>query len=128
MESMHALLALAACGLVLAPAAAGAGGRLSFEDTVAARSSTSVRITVRKAAAFRVVLKVPTRARAQLFLEGRTAPKGGPLIDTRSYGCEGATGSLFCRGAYEALPRGTYTWRIRWLGRSPAHVGLTVRW
>jgi len=125
---VRALLALLACGLVLAPAAAGAGSRLLFEDTIAARSSTSVRITVPRAAAFRVVLRVPTRARAQLFLEGRTAPKGGPLIDTRTYGCEGAAGSLYCRGAYEALPRGAYTWRIRWLGRTSAHVELIVRW
>jgi hypothetical protein len=123
----RAALLLALCALTLVPAAS-AAGRLAYEDTVAARGSTSVRITVRRAAAFRVVLRVPTRGRGQLFLDGRTAPRGGPLIDTKTYGCEGAAGSLHCRASYEPLPRGTYTWRIRWLGNAPAHVELTVRW
>jgi hypothetical protein len=124
---MRAFLAVTCGALLLAPAALSAG-RVAFEDTIPARSSTSVRITTHKPAAFRVVLRVPTRGRAQLFLSGRTAPRGGPLIDTRTYGCEGAAGSFYCRASYEPLPKGTYTWRIRWLGTRPAHVELAVRW
>jgi hypothetical protein len=67
------------------------------------------------------------RARCTLS-RGRRAPRGGPLIDTKTYACEGAAGSFYCRAAYEPLPRGTYRWRIRWLGAKPAHVELTVRW
>jgi len=56
--------------------------------------------------AFRVVLRVPTQGRARLFLTGTTAPRGGPLIDTKTFACEGAAGSLYCRAAYEPLPEG----------------------
>jgi hypothetical protein len=56
------------------------------------------------------------------------APRGGPLIDTKTYACEGAAGSFYCRASYEPLPKGRYRWRIRWLGARPAHVELTVRW
>jgi hypothetical protein len=110
------------------PAAALAAGKVFFEDTIPAGASSSVTFKTHKAASFRVVLRVPTQGRAQLFLSGKTAPKGGPLIDTKTHACEGAAGSLYCRAAYEPLPKGTYTWRIRWLGKKPAHVELTVRW
>jgi hypothetical protein len=124
---MRAILVVACAALFVAPAALSAG-RVAFQDTIPARSSTSVRITTHKAAAFRVVLRVPTQGRTQLFLQGKKAPRGGPLIDTKTYACEGAAGSFYCRAAYERLPKGTYTWRIRWLGTRPAHVELTVRW
>jgi hypothetical protein len=120
------LVALAAAAIA-APAAL-AQGRVTFEDEVRAGKSTWVEISTRRAASFRVVLRVPTQGRAQLFLSGKTAPRGGPLIDTKTYACEGAAGSFYCRAAYEPLPKGTYRWRIRWLGARPAHVELTVRW
>ena len=66
--------------------------------------------------------------RAKLFLTGKTAPKGGPLIDTKTYACEGAAGSYYCKASYEPLPKGTYMWRISWAGMMPAHVELTLRW
>jgi hypothetical protein len=118
----------AAVAAVAVPATALAKGKVFFEDIVPAGKSTWVEIKTQQSASFRVVLRVPTQGRAQLFLSGRTAPKGGPLMDTKTYACEGAAGSFFCRGAYERLPRGTYRWRIRWLGKQPAHVELTVRW
>jgi hypothetical protein len=115
--------------LVLAlPAVAHAKGRLFFEDTVPRGGASSVRITTHGPASFRVVLRVPTQGRAKLFLTGRNAPGGGPLIDTKSYDCEGAAGSFYCRASYEPLPKGTYTWRIAWTGRRAAHVELNVRW
>jgi hypothetical protein len=123
------LLALAVA-VVAFPAAvlAAQQSRVTFEDTVRPGKSTSIEITTQKRASFRVVLRVPTQGRAQLFLSGKTAPRGGPLIDTKTYACEGAAGSFYCRAAYEPLPRGTYRWRIRWVGARPAHVDLTVRW
>jgi hypothetical protein len=105
-----------------------AKGRVFFDDTVPAGKSSSVTVTTHKTASFRVLLRAPTQGRAQLFLLGKTAPKGGPLIDTKTYACEGAAGSFYCKAAYEPLPKGTYTWRIRWLGQKAAHVELTVRW
>ena len=48
-------------------------------------------------------------------------------MDTTTYACEGAAGSWYCRGAFEPLPRGTYTFRVRRDGPA-AHVELTVRW
>jgi hypothetical protein len=110
------------------PAAAQAKGRILFEDTVPRGGSSSVTITTHAAASFRVVLRAPTQGRARLFLSGKNAPRGGPLIDTKKYDCEGAAGSFYCRASYEQLPKGRYTWRISWAGRMPAHVELTVRW
>lgn len=124
---MRTLAVVVLVGLVL-PAAALAKGHVFFEDTIPAGKSSSVTFTVHRAASFRVLLRVPTQGRAKLFLTGKTAPKGGPLIDTKTYACEGAAGSYHCRASYEPLPRGTYTWRIRWNGVQPAHVELTVRW
>jgi hypothetical protein len=122
------LVVLATVAAIAVPTAS-AKGRVFFEDTIPAGRSSAVTVTTHKAASFRVVLRVPTQGRAQLFLSGKTAPRADrPLIDTKTYRCEGAAGSFYCRAAYEPLPRGTYRWRIRWLGTQPAHVELTVRW
>jgi hypothetical protein len=108
--------------------------KVYFEDTVPSGSSSSVTIQTHRAAAFKVLLRVPTAGRAKLFLLGKTAPKGGALIDTKTYACDGAAGSFYCKGSYEPLPKGTYTWRITWVSmqkhgpKMPAHVELTVRW
>ena len=91
-------------------------------------------ITAHRPPSFSVLLRVPTAGRAKLYLLGKRAPKGGPLIDTKTTGegsgCEGAAGSFYCKASYESLPAGTYTWKITWVGtpRKPAHVELTVRW
>lgn len=128
-----------AAAAVLAPAAL-AKGMLAFEDTVPSGGSSSVTITTHRAASFRVLLRVPTTGRARLYLLGKKAPKGGPLISTSntapSGACQGAAGSFYCKASYEPLPKGTYTWRITWVGTPgqgaeaprPAHVELTVRW
>jgi hypothetical protein len=129
--------ALAVLLVVLAvPVTALASGpaKVYFEDTVPSGSSSSVTIQTHRAAAFKVLLRVPTAGRAKLFLLGKTAPKGGALIDTKTYACDGAAGSFYCKGSYEPLPKGTYTWRVTWVSmvnagpKMPAHVELTVRW
>jgi len=124
---VRTLAVIVLAGLVL-PAAAHAKGKVFFEDTLPAGTSSSVTFTVHRTASFRVLLRVPTEGRARLFLLGKTAPKGGSLIDTKTYACEGAAGSFYCKASYEPLPKGKYTWRISWTGMSPAHVELTVRW
>jgi hypothetical protein len=121
-------LAVVVFAALVLPAAALANGKVFFEDTIPAGKSSSVTFTVHKAASFRVLLRVPTQGRAKLFLIGKTAPKGGPLIDTKTFACEGAAGSYYCKASYEPLPKGTYTWRISWAGMMPAHVELTLRW
>jgi hypothetical protein len=117
---------------VAAPAVALAKGQVFFEDTVPAGASSSVTFTTHKPASFRVLLRVPTQGRARLYLTGKSAPKGGPLITTSNTSpnpaCEGAAGSFYCKASYEPLSKGEYTWRIRWSGQQPAHVELTVRW
>ena len=107
-----------------------AGGKVAFEDTVPSGKSSSVTIQTHKAASFSVRMRVPTAGRAKLFLLGKNAPKGGPLIDTKTFGCQGAAGSFICSASYEPLPKGKYTWKIAWVGtpKKPAHVELTVRW
>jgi len=132
------VLAAAAVALVV-PAVALAKSQVFFQDSIPSGSSSSVTFTTHKAASFRVRLRVPTAGRAKLFLLGRHAPTGGPLIHTsntsaNSSGCQGAAGSFYCTASFEPLPKGTYTWRITWVSvtqagpKMPAHVELTVRW
>ena len=124
------LCLLGALALVIAGSAFAAGGKVFFQDTVPSGKSSSVTIQTHRPASFSVLLRVPTTGRAKLFLLGRTAPKPGLLIDTKTFACEGAAGSFFCKASYEPLPKGRYTWKIAWAGtpKKPAHVELTVRW
>ncbi len=135
---MRVFLAVSSVAL-LVPAVAVAKSQVFFEDTIPSGSSSSVTITTHKAASFRVRLRVPTAGRAKLYLLGKHAPKGGPLIRTsntsgQSSACQGAAGSFFCTASYEQLPKGTYTWSVTWMSvvqagpRMPAHIELTVRW
>src|SRR5919108_3343517 len=124
-------LAAATAAIVIPVTALAAGpAKVFFQDDVPSGSSSSITIQTHRKPSFRVLLRVPTAGRAKLFLLGKKAPKGGPLIDTRTFGCEGAAGSFYCKASYEPLPAGKYTWRIAWTGRpkAPAHVELTVRW
>ncbi|MBA3748572.1 MAG: hypothetical protein H0W96_13930 [Solirubrobacterales bacterium] len=120
---------LLACLVAAAGAAGSASGasRLVFEDRVKANGSSSVTVTVNRSAAFSVTMKTRTEGRTRLYLTGSTAPRGGPLLDTRDGACEGAAGSWMCRGAYQALPAGTYKFRVLRTGVA-ANVVLTVRW
>ena len=128
--SRTVLLAATAASLLVFPAVARARGpgQIFFEDTVPSGTSSYVRFNTHRPASFRILLRVPTEGRARLFLLGKKAPKGGPLVDTKTSSCEGAAGSFFCKASFEPLPKGTYAWRISWVGRQPAHVELTVRW
>jgi hypothetical protein len=131
---MRTALALAVVIAAVAAPAAFAKGKLTLEDSIPSGSSSSVSVTTHRAASFRVLLRVPTAGKAKLYLLGKNAPKGGPLIVTSSTApsgaCEGAAGSFYCKGSYEPLPKGKYTWRVTWVGvpKAPAHVELTVRW
>ena len=137
---VRALVATAVASLVVSGGAlAATTAKLTFEDSVPSGGSSSVTVTTRRAASFRVLLRVPTAGRARLYLLGKHAPKGGPLIHTsntsaNSSGCQGAAGSFYCSASYEPLPKGRYTWRVTWVSAPgqgptmPAHVELTVRW
>ena len=114
-----AAIALPATALAVGPA------KIFFEDTVPSGSSSSVTIVTHRPAAFKVLLRVPTAGKAKLYLLGKKAPKGGPLIQTSNTSpnkgaCSGAAGSFYCKGSYEPLPKGTYTWRIAWVGKPKA--------
>jgi hypothetical protein len=135
---VRVLVAAVAIAL-LVPAAALAKSQVYFEDTIPSGSSSSVTITTHRAASFTVKLRVPTAGKAKLYLLGKHAPKGGPLLKTsntsgQSSSCQGAAGSFYCTASYEPLPKGTYTWRITWVSvvkhgpRMPARVELTVHW
>jgi hypothetical protein len=114
---------------LLIPGAAGAG-KVILQETMPKVSSTQVSVTIRKAAGFRIVIRTSTKGRTKLYLLGKHAPKGGALIDTKTYACGGASGSFVCKGAYEPLPPGTYTFRVVFVGSTPqpSHLELTVRW
>lgn len=122
-----AALALVAVAALLAAGSA-SGGTFTLQDRVPRGGSATVSVTVRAPAAFRILLRTSTSGRTQLFLLGRSAPRGGAILDTSSGGCEGAAGSFYCRGAYEALPKGTYTFRVRRVSGPATPITLAVRW
>lgn len=110
-------------------ATAFAASRLTFEDTLARNQSSSVTVTVHRKPAFRLKLKAPTAGRTRLYLTGRNAPAGGPILDTKTSDCSGAAGTFVCSSSLESLPKGTYKFRIKFTGASgPANVRLTARW
>jgi hypothetical protein len=124
--AMRLVAAVAVAALVL-PATVSAAS-VTYKDTIEAGTSGRVSVTARSSASFEVMLRVPAAGRTQLFLAGARAPKGGPLIDTATTACPRSGAVRICRGRYEPLPAGTYTWRVRRTSGAPAAVVLTVRW
>src|SRR3954470_17445109 len=122
-------VAVVALALLVFPAVAGAA-KIVYTDTLPKNGSRQITVKVAKPAAFKVLMRTSTQGRTKLFLLGAHAPKGGPLIDTKTYACDGAAGSFYCKGSYEALPAGTYTFKVVFAGTTPqpAHLELTVRW
>jgi hypothetical protein len=125
---LFALTVVAAVALGL-PAVAGAG-KIVLQDSVPRNGTAQVSVTLRKPGSFKVLLRTTTQGRTTLFLLGAHAPTGGPLIDTKTHACDGTAGSFYCKGSYEPLPRGTYTFRVVFAGTTPqpAHIELTVQW
>jgi hypothetical protein len=123
-----ALIVVAAVALTL-PAVAGAG-KIALQDSVPRNGTSQMSVTLRQPGAFKVLLRTSTQGRTKLYLLGAHAPTGGPLIDTKTYACDGTAGSFYCKGSYEALPRGTYTFRVVYAGTTPqpANIELTVQW
>jgi hypothetical protein len=123
------VVAAAAALASVFPPLAGAG-KVYLEDTLPKAGATQVTVTVHRPAAFRILLRTSTQGRTRLYLLGRNAPRGGALIDTKSTACDGAAGSFYCKAGYEALPAGTYTFRIVFdrTTPQPANIELTVRW
>jgi hypothetical protein len=131
---MNARVAGAIVAVLLAagsfPALARAG-KVVYTDRLPRNGSRQVSVTVKKPAAFRILMRTSTQGRTRLYLLGAHAPKGGPLIDTKTYHCDGAAGSWYCKGSYEPLPRGTYTFRVVFASSAPTNPGgleLTVNW
>jgi hypothetical protein len=126
---MRKLAVLAAVSLALVAAAvAFAAGKVAYSDSVSVGKPVSVTVKTYGPTAFKVLLHVSTQGRTKLFLTGAHAPAGGALIDTKTYACDGAAGSFYCKGSYDALPAGTYTWRIVRVSGPKENVTLTVRW
>lgn len=115
---------LALVGVATAMAAAS----VTYNDAVSVGKPVSITVTTYRPTAFKVLLRVQTVGRTQLFLTGKHAPKGGALIDTKTYACDGAAGSFYCKASYDPLPAGTYTWRIVRVSGPKENTTLTVRW
>ena len=118
--------AVSALALVV-PDAAGAA-TVHLEQFVTTGSSVQVSVVVRRPASFSVLLRTRTIGRTQLLLLGKHAPAGGALIDTATTHCDGAAGSYYCKGSFEPLPPGTYTFRVVRRSGFGTHVELTVTW
>ena len=131
---MNARAGLILIALLLVAAAFPAfahAGKVVYTDALPRNGSRQVSVTVKKPAAFRILMRTSTQGRTRLYLLGAHAPKGGPLIDTKTYHCDGAAGSWYCKGSYEALPAGTYTFRVVFASSAPTNPGgleLTVNW
>jgi hypothetical protein len=125
---MKRLAALLAPVFVLSFASAAYAAGVTYDDVARIGKPASLSVTTHKPAAFRVLLRVQTIGRTQLFLTGKTAPKGGPLLDTKTMHCDGAAGSYYCKGSYEALPAGKYTWTIKRVAGPQENVTLTLHW
>lgn len=122
------VLSAAAGACVLALPGIGRAGSVHLEQYVASGSSVQVGVVVRKHASFSVLLRTRTVGRTQLRLLGAHAPKGGPLIDTKTTACEGAAGSWYCKARYEPLPPGAYVFRVIRNSGFGTNIELTVRW
>jgi hypothetical protein len=122
------VVAVSACAWALLVPAFARAGSVHLEQYVATGSSVQVAVVVRKHASFSVLLRTRTIGRTQLRLLGPRAPKGGPLIDTKTTACEGAAGSYYCQASYEPLPPGTYIFRVVRRSGFGTTVELTVRW
>jgi hypothetical protein len=126
---MRKLAVLSAVVLALVVVAAAiAAANVTYNDSVSVGKPVSVTVKTYGPTAFKVLLRVQTQGRTQLFLTGKHAPKGGALIDTNTFACDGAAGSYYCKASYEALPAGTYTWRIVRVAGPKENTTLTLRW
>lgn len=122
------MIAVLACACAFASPAVARAGSVHLEQYVATGSSVQVSVVVRRPASFSVLLRTRTVGRTQLRLLGTHAPRGGPLIDTKTTRCDGAAGSYYCQASYEPLPAGAYTFRIVRRSGFSTTVELTVRW
>ena len=127
MPRRAAVAAFVAASTLAVPGVANAAS-VHLEQFVATGGSVQVSVVVRKPASFSVLLRTRTIGRTKLLLLGAHAPRGGPLIDTATTRCDGAAGSWYCKGSYEPLPAGTYTFRVVRPSGFGTHVELTVRW
>jgi len=126
---MRKLAVLAAAALALvAVATAMAAASVTYDDAVSVGKPVSITVKTYRPTAFKVLLRVQTIGRTQLFLTGKHAPKGGALIDTKTYACDGAAGSFYCKASYDPLPAGTYTWRIVRVSGPKENTTLTLHW
>lgn len=127
-RSAAGLAAVAVCVVALVLPGAASAASVHLEQFVAGGGSVQVSVVVRRPASFSVLLRTRTVGRTKLFLLGAHAPKGGSLIDTATTACDGAAGSWYCKGSYEPLPPGTYTFRVARPSGFGTHIELTVRW
>jgi len=128
MRRPAAATALVVSALALAVPGVARAGSVQLEQFVSTGGTVQVSVVVRKAASFSVLLRTRTIGRTQLFLIGKHAPRGGPLLDTATTRCDGAAGSYYCKGSFEPLPAGTYTFRVVRPSGFGTHIELTVRW
>ncbi len=125
---VSAVVAAVVVAALVVASVAMAAANVTYNDSVSVGKPVSLTVKTYRPTAFKVLLRVQTIGRTQLFLLGKHAPKGAALIDTKTYACDGAAGSYYCKASYEALPAGTYTWRIVRVSGPKEVTTLTVRW
>ena len=113
MRRPAAATALVVSALALAVPGAASAGSVHLEQFVSTGGTVQVSVVVRKAASFSV-LPAHADGRPDAALPDRQAAprRAVPLLDTATTACDGAAGSYYCKGSFEPLPPGTYTFRV----------------
>jgi hypothetical protein len=126
----RSFVAAAAAAAALALPASALAGTATLDRTLARGKGRHARVLVHLAqpAPFHVLLRLPTSSRFRLYVRNALAPEKLLLIDSATYGCEGAAGSFYCEGSYEALPAGNWYLSVWKLTKPRAHVRLEVSW
>ena len=126
---MRTTLAIAAAALIVLPATADAGGFARTWHAPAGKHARSFDAVATSYAAFTVKLTVRHGRSFRLTLRNASGSFRAQLIDTRTYACTRSGAWDVCEAAYEALPAGSYTFRLSKPRHSRASTArLAVGW
>lgn len=73
---MKSRVVISLVAVAIAFPAVASAGKVVLEDSMPRVSSSQVTVTVRKAAAFRILMRTSTQGRTRLYLLGKHGPEG----------------------------------------------------
>lgn len=130
-EEQSKVIAAMLCGglLLLAAASSDAATKNVVFKMKAGTQNAKFSVTATTPPSFHLVLRIRNDGtRAILHYRKSTWKDSRELMDTKTYGCDGAAGSLYCEASYEPLPKGTYLFSVSKQGRKPTQIEVTLKW